>query len=1049
MTNITPKKTLLGSSSLTRLALSAAIALSGLAASPALAQAIDDAALPTGGNVAVGAASFAQDGNTLHINQASQNALINWSSFNIGEKAAAQFNQPNASALAVNRVSDVNPSQIMGSLRANGQVVILNNNGVVFGKNSHVDVAGLLVSTGDIDQDDFAKTGKINLSNINGKNGKVVNDGQIQISNAGIAAFVAPEVVNNGLIEAKLGKIALASGSDKATVDMYGDGLVELALDDKAGKAVITNNGSLRADGGKIAITVKAAKGVVDSVVNLNGVVEANSFSQKNGVITLNAENADIHAAGAINAKGGKGKVALHSNKNIKIARAAKINADGGNGSVTVIGDQSTLMDGTISAQGENGFVETSGGLLGVHGNVTLSQGGKWLLDPTNIVVVGGNGDGPGDNVDGVITADDTAGNSQYRIGVNFINNALNNGNDVTLQTSAKGVNEGNITVRAAIVKTSGGASSLVFNAHNDISVQNSIRSEVGALNITLNADFDGDSTTSQITFSNGADIHSNGGDVAFNAPGNITLMEGSRINAEGGNITFTQGGRLGAFNNSIRTSGTGEITIAQNTGGSIQSAVNAIYNTGTGLNTVNVGAGTFEENLNIRQGNLNLNGANAKKDPNADPSLRGPETIILSSSNAFNVTADNVTIDGFTTKSQTISFCLFCFPGFPFPGFPFPGFPFPGFPFPSVSLMDNSVLATDVANLTISNNVFVGGNNGVRTIGGNMVSIQSNAISDTEVDGIRIEGNTGNVAITGNTVVNAGDNGIQVTSNSNDEFPIFNFMEIAPLAVNEDLVLLPAETGEVAISGNTITNAGNSGISLDTVTTGNISDNTVNGNTTTGLLLDNDNGQITLSGNTVNSVDGGYGARINSGIINLLGAANRFNGGDVGMSFNGSTQPVFEEIPLRLMDISLAAGENQTLSLVDNSFGSTVFNGQSGYYIQLENGALFGDDVDPALLNASQVNFDGFQPNSFLISQNDFDGLMPRLYHYPNDNTLGLIFFGIGVPPANTTQPANSNPTGVADINDILPRQQLVLLRGATGASVTILGLPFASLST
>lgn len=276
-------------------------------------------ALPSGASIAAGngAATFVYDATNprLDINQTSNNVIIDWNTFNVGTDANAAnsggvfFNQNSATSVAVNRVHDVNPSQILGDLTANGQVVILNQNGVFFGSSAVVDVAGLVASTGTIDAGAFNADGSINLSDIN-TGGSVINDGLISIKDGGLAAFVAPHLVNNGIINATLGKVALAAG-DVATVDLFGDGLVELALSDRIEGAMIENNGTIQANGGTVAMTTAAASGVVDSVVNMGGIIEATSFGVENGKIILGGRNTNINITGTINASSNKGDVSV------------------------------------------------------------------------------------------------------------------------------------------------------------------------------------------------------------------------------------------------------------------------------------------------------------------------------------------------------------------------------------------------------------------------------------------------------------------------------------------------------------------------------------------------------------------------------------------------------------------------------------------------------------------------------------------------------------------------------------------------------------------
>src|SRR3989304_8687273 len=112
---------------------------------------------PTGGQISTGAGTIAQAGATTTITQNTQNLAINWQSFSIGSNEAVRFNQPNASSIALNRVLGQDPSSILGSLSANGQVFVLNPNGVLFGTGSQVNVGGLVASTLSLSHADFMR----------------------------------------------------------------------------------------------------------------------------------------------------------------------------------------------------------------------------------------------------------------------------------------------------------------------------------------------------------------------------------------------------------------------------------------------------------------------------------------------------------------------------------------------------------------------------------------------------------------------------------------------------------------------------------------------------------------------------------------------------------------------------------------------------------------------------------------------------------------------------------------------------------------------------
>lgn len=235
--------------------------------------------------------------NTLNITQRSARAVIDWTSFDIGRDAAVDFDQQaGKGSIAVNRIDGKSgdPSRIYGQLTANGTVVILDPNGIIFGGSAKVDTAGLIAATGvlaDASANIFATGGALVLSGVAANPAaRIENHGSISVRDAGLAAFVAPQVVNSGVISARLGTAALRSG-ETATIDMHGDGLWSLAVTGNlaAGIAHIKNSGIIEADGGTVYLTAQTAKDAVDGVINNTGLISAQRFSQQDGKIILSA----------------------------------------------------------------------------------------------------------------------------------------------------------------------------------------------------------------------------------------------------------------------------------------------------------------------------------------------------------------------------------------------------------------------------------------------------------------------------------------------------------------------------------------------------------------------------------------------------------------------------------------------------------------------------------------------------------------------------------------------------------------------------------------
>ena len=103
--------------------------------------------LPTGGQIVSGSGAITQGGNVTTIQQNSQSLSLNWQSFDIGANQTVDFLQPGSSSIAVNRILGNTASDIEGHLNANGQVWLINPNGVLFGKGAQVDVGGIVAST--------------------------------------------------------------------------------------------------------------------------------------------------------------------------------------------------------------------------------------------------------------------------------------------------------------------------------------------------------------------------------------------------------------------------------------------------------------------------------------------------------------------------------------------------------------------------------------------------------------------------------------------------------------------------------------------------------------------------------------------------------------------------------------------------------------------------------------------------------------------------------------------------------------------------------------
>jgi filamentous hemagglutinin family protein len=258
---------------------------------------------PLGATVTTGSAAISDPSSQqMTIEQRSEDVVIDWQSFNIANGQTTQFVQPNAQAIAVNRIGGARASQIVGTLDANGRIVLINGNGILFARGSQVNVNSLVATyTDNTDSDVLAGS----FSQAGNQNASIVNQGSIRASQGGLVALVAPNVTNAGTINARFGTVSLAA-ANKFTVDFAGDGLVSFAAEgDVIGHAEASNSGLLA--GANVSLTAHAAEGLATGVVSMSGTVLAQTVRNQGGTIVLDAGDGALAVSGNVNAAGQTG----------------------------------------------------------------------------------------------------------------------------------------------------------------------------------------------------------------------------------------------------------------------------------------------------------------------------------------------------------------------------------------------------------------------------------------------------------------------------------------------------------------------------------------------------------------------------------------------------------------------------------------------------------------------------------------------------------------------------------------------------------------------
>jgi len=491
---------------------------------------------PTGGQVSAGSGSIAQAGLNTTINQTSQNLAINWQGFNIAANESVRFNQPNATSVALNRVIGQDPSQILGSLSANGQVFVINPNGVLFGANAQVNVGGLVASTLNLSDADLLAGRYVFDSSSRSVDGAVVNKGSLTAAQGGYIALLAPEVRNEGVISASLGTALLAAGN-KVTLNLNSGSLLGYSIDQGAINALADNQQLIQADGGQVFMSAKAADALSTAVVNNTGIIQARTVQNVAGVIKLMGDM----EVGTVNVGG--------------------------------------TLDASAPSTGNGGFIETSAAHVKIATDASITTkaasglNGTWLIDPVDFTIAATGGDITGANLGTALAS-----------------------TDVTIQTGSGSVvctgascgsgasGNGDINVNDAV--TWGSAQTLTLSAYRNIIINQSITATNAAGKLALE-------------YGQGAGNSGNTATYNVNAPVNLMAGQNFSTKL-GNNVaatTYTVITDRGVAGSTTATDLQGmQGNLAGNCvlGANIDASATSTWNSNAGFNPIGIGSTAF-----------------------------------------------------------------------------------------------------------------------------------------------------------------------------------------------------------------------------------------------------------------------------------------------------------------------------------------------------------------------------------------------------------------------------------------------------------------------
>ncbi|MDB5774093.1 MAG: hypothetical protein JWP38_226 [Herbaspirillum sp.] len=501
--------------------LARAIATSAMATAAIAAHAgapVVGSTLPAGAVLQAGQATVSQVGNQMAVVQSTDKAIIDWQSFSIGSQAGVNFSQPGVNSATLNRVVGADPSQLLGSMTANGKIFLINAAGILVGAGAKIDVGGFVGSTLDISNADFlANKLNFNAGAATPAGVTVEKGAAITTPEGGSVYLLGSSVQNSGVITSPGGEVLLAAGS---TVQLVDTGTPGVTIDVTGAEGNVTNLGEIIAAAGRI--------GIGAALIDNSGTLNASSVEKQGGQIFLRAS------------------------KQLVTEASSKIDAGGASGgNVVLYSDQLANIGGDVAALGSGGaggYVETSGKTsLTVQYVPRVGANGTWYIDPYDIhIVASGTEGGTAPPTGGVITST----GSTAVILASTISAMLNSGTSVSVVTGADGTTTGGtitLDAGATISKADGTrAATLTLNAVQDIVLNGAITDAntgantdagVGGLSLVLNAGFTG---------SGNSIVPTSTGNVAANA--SIKVTGGLDVNAlnfalQGSSNTLTLSG--------------------------------------------------------------------------------------------------------------------------------------------------------------------------------------------------------------------------------------------------------------------------------------------------------------------------------------------------------------------------------------------------------------------------------------------------------------------------------------------------------------------------
>lgn len=483
-------------------------------------------ALPTNGVVSSGTGAINTNAAAMTVNQTTKNMIVKWSTFNIGSGASINFVQPSNTSAVLNRVNiSGGLSQIMGKMTANGQVYLINPNGVLFGNGANVNVNSLIASTLDISDDLFNNGILSNSARASSVFSPFVgvNDSYIQVelgavltaASGGKIMMFAPKISNSGVINTPDGQTLLAAGKT-VYLAASGDANLRGLLVEVDNGGTTTNLGNIIAERGNVTLA--------GLLVNQDGRVKSTTSVTANGSIRLQAQdktiqNTDIKGIVSRKATEG-GQVVLGENS---ITEVLPDNTDKG-----MVLDSATVIKSKVEISSQSIHLMNNAMIVAPSGDVNLIA----LLNPNEPTIFDSGSSA-------------VANNSRIYFESGSLIDVSGIGSGSTVADRA-GEKAAQVSVQSNIVLAELRSSQLRDSPSQRAGILNKAKVYVDARAIGLDGDVgtsvaDVSGYTAQIQHGLGERL-ATGGSVKVQSEGDIILAPNVTINVSGGKVDYTGG---------------------------------------------------------------------------------------------------------------------------------------------------------------------------------------------------------------------------------------------------------------------------------------------------------------------------------------------------------------------------------------------------------------------------------------------------------------------------------------------------------------------------